>query len=212
MIVLLRSHLLTAEQTLLRGFVFAFCANIVMRLVLVVGTAPDTGGIVCYFILFAAFVGIPVTYIAKRTTTLRTLQFVIVYVLSLVLIQQFSNWGNVIWGGYVDAPLPGFGRSGTLPLFIITPTAIPLCFLSCLLYWVASRYRWGPVVIQDGTMCPQCGYNILGAVDRICSECGREFTYQELGTTKQGFSASVGASETAPLPGCARTDDEAPES
>jgi hypothetical protein len=34
-------------------------------------------------------------------------------------------------------------------------------------------------------VCCDCGYALTGNVSNICPECGREFTYQELGTTKE---------------------------
>jgi hypothetical protein len=49
------------------------------------------------------------------------------------------------------------------------------------------RARYGRWMMQDGTRCRQCGYSVVGTCNRICPECGREFTYQELGTTEAEF-------------------------
>ena len=55
--------------------------------------------------------------------------------------------------------------------------------------WHIIQMTLGPIVVQDGTLCPQCGYCLAGAESTVCSECGREFTFQELGTTKEEFEA-----------------------
>jgi hypothetical protein len=41
--------------------------------------------------------------------------------------------------------------------------------------------------IQDGTVCPGCGYSLIGNESMVCPECGRRFTFEELGTTEEEF-------------------------
>lgn len=55
---------------------------------------------------------------------------------------------------------------------------------------LASRacYR---LVIQDGTLCLGCGYKLIGLTSQVCPECGREFTYQELGTIPERLQAAA---------------------
>ena len=55
--------------------------------------------------------------------------------------------------------------------------------------WQVLRMFYGPVVVQDGTLCPGCGYSLLGAPDQVCSECGRKFTVEELGIDDQEFES-----------------------
>lgn len=50
---------------------------------------------------------------------------------------------------------------------------------------VILRLHHGRLVLQDGKSCPRCGYCVAGVRSRICPECGREFTFQELGTTEE---------------------------
>ena len=38
-----------------------------------------------------------------------------------------------------------------------------------------------PQAQKPGPYCPQCGYCLIGSTQRICSECGRPFTFDELG-------------------------------
>lgn len=48
-----------------------------------------------------------------------------------------------------------------------------VCVLMC-------RVILGKVVLQNGMMCPGCGYTLLGCNNRVCPECGRGFSLSEL--------------------------------
>ncbi|MCG3137091.1 MAG: hypothetical protein HJJLKODD_00933 [Phycisphaerae bacterium] len=49
-------------------------------------------------------------------------------------------------------------------------------------------YRLGPPrIIQDGTRCPGCGYSLVGNQSMVCPECGRAYTFTELGVTAEKF-------------------------
>ncbi len=54
-----------------------------------------------------------------------------------------------------------------------------------VLLWVASRTSRGKLQIVDGTLCPGCGYNLVGNTTYICSECGQPFTLEELDITAE---------------------------
>lgn len=57
----------------------------------------------------------------------------------------------------------------------------------CVVAWLWVR-RWNEVVLlQDGTLCPHCGYSLIGNTTMLCPECGRDFTFRELGTTEEEF-------------------------
>ncbi|MCK6457674.1 MAG: hypothetical protein L6Q92_14235 [Phycisphaerae bacterium] len=43
------------------------------------------------------------------------------------------------------------------------------------------------LVMQDGTLCPGCAYSLVGNTSGRCPECGRAFSFQELGTTEAEF-------------------------
>ena len=42
-----------------------------------------------------------------------------------------------------------------------------------------------PQPIKLGPYCPACGYCLIGSPRRICAECGRAFTLDELGVTQE---------------------------
>jgi hypothetical protein len=74
---------------------------------------------------------------------------------------------------------------GVLGLFlfmwVLTPVAAILC------NFLGPRYAR-----QDGTLCPQCAYCLIGNESMICPECGRPFTFDELDTTEAEFREKVG--------------------
>jgi len=55
---------------------------------------------------------------------------------------------------------------------------------SITLLWSSARATLPKFVLQDGTLCPGCGYCLIGVTDKRCPECGRPFTYEELETTE----------------------------
>lgn len=50
---------------------------------------------------------------------------------------------------------------------------------NAVLLAILNRLR-PPPPLQDGTLCPGCGYCLIGNTSLICSECGRPFTREEL--------------------------------
>ena len=61
-----------------------------------------------------------------------------------------------------------------------------VCYaLSYLFVWRIVQTVSGPIVVQDGTLCPDCGYSLVGCTREVCPECGRPFSYQEMGTSKE---------------------------
>ena len=53
--------------------------------------------------------------------------------------------------------------------------------------WAALHRLWPDALLQDGTLCPGCGYSLIGNTSEVCPECGRPFTYAELGTTREAL-------------------------
>ena len=47
------------------------------------------------------------------------------------------------------------------------------------------------VIDQDGSLCPGCAYCLAGLDSQVCPECGRPFTYEELGTSKEQLIAAA---------------------
>ncbi len=80
--------------------------------------------------------------------------------------QDHDDWRTIYW------------TIGVLPLLF--------CVVTTTLTWI-FRSLSEPVIIQDRTRCPQCGYRLIGNESMRCPECGRVYTYLELGTTEQRF-------------------------
>ncbi len=96
-------------------------------------------------------------------------------VLSPLVVLSLGNPDTNHWRGVYLA-------LGVTPLF--------LCTANLILVWV-FRCISEPVIMQDGTRCPQCAYRLIGNVSMRCPECGREYTYQELGTTAERFRQAL---------------------
>lgn len=47
------------------------------------------------------------------------------------------------------------------------------------------RARFKPPI--EGPYCPACAYCLIGAAEDICPECGRAFTLEELGITREAL-------------------------
>ena len=55
--------------------------------------------------------------------------------------------------------------------------------------WRIVQAVSGPILIQDGTLCPGCGYCLRGCTGQRCPECGREYSLEELGTANAELDA-----------------------
>lgn len=45
-----------------------------------------------------------------------------------------------------------------------------------LIVWSLCRFFRGRVLVRDGTLCEECGYNLTGNVSGICPECGTKLS------------------------------------
>jgi hypothetical protein len=47
-------------------------------------------------------------------------------------------------------------------------------------------------------LCPQCDYNLFGLTQMRCPECGRPFTFEEVGATpaELGFTGTIATDPT----------------
>ncbi len=68
---------------------------------------------------------------------------------------------------------PELRRIQVVSDLLIPPVVLILSFL-------ASRWIRGQIVIQDGTLCPTCAYNLTGNTSMKCPECGRTYTTSSL--------------------------------
>jgi len=62
-----------------------------------------------------------------------------------------------------------------------------VCFLcgAVLLLFIQVK----PHKIPPGPYCPQCGYCLIGSSSQVCTECGRAFTFEELGIARDALAA-----------------------
>lgn len=62
-------------------------------------------------------------------------------------------------------------------------------FLAMMITRTVRQFGWQSIV-QDGTLCPYCGYSLIGQRDiesSGCPECGERFTFAEMGTSEADF-------------------------
>jgi hypothetical protein len=50
-----------------------------------------------------------------------------------------------------------------------------------------------PAEMKPGAYCRGCGYCLIGVPGRVCPECGRGFTIEELGVGEEALDPRVGA-------------------
>lgn len=139
----------------------------------------------------------PIPWLYRHTPGWRILAFAVVYVLGLVV------WGEVVLLLLVEWQLriPVLYRPGMSRLSFAASNLLVGGFVVCCLMWLICRVVRGPIVQQDGTLCPNCAYLLVGCAGRICPECGREFTYQELGTTPEHLAVLASQREEEEIEG-----------
>jgi hypothetical protein len=74
--------------------------------------------------------------------------------------------------------------AGLLQLVLLTGVACYI-FGAVLLLFLQVK----PEKPMPGPYCPECGYCLIGLPKRICSECGRAFTLEELGIGEEALVA-----------------------
>ncbi|MFO0973006.1 MAG: hypothetical protein U1A27_06155 [Phycisphaerae bacterium] len=76
---------------------------------------------------------------------------------------------------------------------------LPFTAVFFLIFTLAVSLFSPRVTVNDGTLCPGCEYCLIGNTTMICPECGRPFTFEQLGTTGAAFRAR-GAAGPASAP------------
>lgn len=91
-------------------------------------------------------------------------------------------------------PTPMFSNPNT-PWWVAGISAIVLASSIAIVagLWRIVRMSLPALVVQDGTLCPQCAYCLLGVQSMRCPECGNAFTYDELETTEAEFRKRTAA-------------------
>lgn len=91
---------------------------------------------------------------------------------------------NLSWQSKGVAFTPYLGSS-LVPVILMEHHVALAAVLATTFAWVLSRTIRGPVRVTTLINCPTCGYNLAGAVDSRCSECGHIFTCDELGVSQE---------------------------
>lgn len=130
-------------------------------------------------IVLMSITAVPVAVYYRRLTFAKAMLFAVVYGFSVfffdLLAAEFAYKYELAYGENVSL----FGRSGMRSWWFYEGRLIialgpgVVCVLMC-------RVILGKVVLQNGMMCPGCGYTLLGCNNRVCPECGRGFSLSEL--------------------------------
>ena len=160
------------------------------QLTVVAFVAPQgVGKLGPWLYVVAAFVIVvaPMLVLYPRIQRRSILVYAAAYTLGTVSCNLCSGEIAIAYREATGRGFAPFWRPGAQVVFVDDLTLLVLVFAGTLFAWGACRLVRGPVSVQDGTLCPGCGYSLLGASEAKCTECGREFRYQELGTTEEGF-------------------------
>jgi hypothetical protein len=116
-------------------------------------------------------------------------------------IQLTNRWrtgvGAICYGaGFATLPQ----LAAWIELFASTPRArlngvigtALFSFVQIAAAWIAGQVIFGRMrsrylILSGRLRCPKCDYDLRGNASMICPECGRTFTYEELGTTETEF-------------------------
>lgn len=182
-----RKHVFGWRRLALSAVLCALGVNIVMRLAFAVRTMPTSVAEWGYLAATLGIVAAPVPVLYSRLRRWRVLGFAALYTLGTALWNYgFDLLAEPYWEHYGRGFDPLF-RTGMIPLFVDTANLLAICFLGSLCAWGLCRWVRGPVIVQTWMICPQCGYCLRGCREQICPECGREFSFEEVGTTREEF-------------------------
>lgn len=161
--------------------------NVVLRLVFVVTQVPSSSGIWLCLLGTLIIIAAPMPVLYSRLRRQRVIGFAAIYALSVVLLGAVCEFSGDVYFGVTGEVLPLFSRGWGIPLYVSHSNLVVISLIGPLCAWLVCRWIRGPIVEQDGTLCPRCGYCLTGSVDRVCPECGRGFTFEDLGTTEEEF-------------------------
>jgi hypothetical protein len=102
-----------------------------------------------------------------------------------------TGWGAIIGLGAFALAIIILGEAPTHDTVFVFLCVAAGHGLAAATVWFLERVwlfvRGVRIVQQDGSMCPQCAYDLTGNDSMVCPECGRGFTFADLGTTEEYF-------------------------
>jgi basic amino acid/polyamine antiporter, APA family len=115
--------------------------------------------------------------------------------------------------GYPVVPVAFIAASLLITVLAIKASPVEtLCWLGILVTGAPAYYLWRRWVPAENAapagLCPGCGYNLYGLRDQRCPECGRPFTFEEVGTMPVSPGFAIAAHETKGMPGSGEPMDE----
>lgn len=133
------------------------------------------------FFIVGVLIVAPIPWLYHHTPGWRIVAYAAIYALGLVIWKEIA----VLAVFDMELRIPILYRPGMAIFFLFASNLLIGGFVLSCAAWLICRLVRGPIAQQDGTLCPNCAYSLVGCMDEICPECGREFTYQELGTTHE---------------------------
>ena len=106
------------------------------------------------------------------------------YAMSLVagifFFEYSISMAITVYERIFDLPFPLLQRPGADVETIVPQYLALLVLLGAFIGYMLGFFFTGSVVVQNGTLCPACGYNLTGNESNLCPECGRRFEVLEL--------------------------------
>ncbi len=169
----------------------AFVVNLLMLLIFMFPSPPSRTPLLlalcaCLAILF----GVPTYLIYRRPGAISPLTYGLACMIAMLV------WGDLSETVILENKVPIFWRPGCKLYALGSFSTAMGTFISVWMSSFFARRHRGRVLIQDGSTCPRCGYWLRGNTSRICPECGRGFSFAELGTTREEFLQEPSASTT----------------
>ncbi len=163
----------------------AVATCVALRFVLVTARLLSTGEEWLAIAVATVVLGIPSALAYKRLYSWRIWVFCAVFAIvsagGTVLVGYLAKltWSS---GG---VPLTPYPRSLLVPILLDEVIVGVAAVVGTLSAWGLSRVVRGRIEIDDRVLCPSCSYCLVGAENLACPECGRSFTFEQLGVTRE---------------------------
>lgn len=141
-----------------------------------------------FLILALIYVGVPYSILREHHLHLRSRSMIIVS--ACCYSCGFLGCPAVMATSTVSAkPSTSLGATVMLlvmPVVVLTVMSSVTSGIG-LFIWGRFRRKYPVVIVGSSPLCLACGYDLIGNKSLVCPECGRPFTFEELGTTAEEF-------------------------